>query len=389
MFRSSENLRLAADMRALERVAAPWRQARRTWFDGTPESIEARLASTERVLTFAKAGVTEAHIALEREATVARAELKEASHRLMVDFLDDGARAFKGSRRVAERGLRECINCGGALSGEEDDDKDSECGTCGKSAHKEGYRVARAPEENENWEEGANYAEYNGKCTRCKSDNIDSAGRGHGSGEYDCYDCGATFHPKVRKLKSGLDTFNDTGSAASLRHRDDRENNRYTVQHIPGAPAGGPQRAIVNHDSTELMSADGAHHWAGLHTAGEEYDGLDALSRDLGQKLLDPQGYARSYRDEDGPGLPGGLPMNLRKHLNHPDPEQGAYNAGYEASGGNGEHSPYMDHEDPWDAAGNDWYRSGGGHGDAFNDGWGDYASEIPHRYNTGQHEGP
>ena len=100
MFKSSENLRLAAEMRALERVARPWRAARRTWFDGTPESIEGRLASTERVLTFARAGTTTAHMALEREAARARAELREAGHRLMVDFLDDGARAFKGSKRV-------------------------------------------------------------------------------------------------------------------------------------------------------------------------------------------------------------------------------------------------------------------------------------------------
>jgi hypothetical protein len=102
MFRSSENLRLAAEMRALQRVAAPWRAARTTWFDGTPESIAARLAATERVLTFARAGYTTAHMALEREAAAARAELKEASHRLLVDFLDDGARAFKGSKRVAD-----------------------------------------------------------------------------------------------------------------------------------------------------------------------------------------------------------------------------------------------------------------------------------------------
>lgn len=101
MFKSSQNLRLAAEMRALERVAAPWREARTTWFDGTPESIEARLAATDRVLTFARSGYTEAHMALEREAAAARAELREASHRLMVDFLDDGARSFKGSKRVA------------------------------------------------------------------------------------------------------------------------------------------------------------------------------------------------------------------------------------------------------------------------------------------------
>lgn len=92
MFKSAETLRLAAEMRALQKVASPWREARTTWFDGTPESIEARLASTERVLSFARAGMTTAHMALEREAATARAELKEASHRLMIDFLDDSAR---------------------------------------------------------------------------------------------------------------------------------------------------------------------------------------------------------------------------------------------------------------------------------------------------------
>jgi hypothetical protein len=102
MFKSSENLRLAAEMRALERVAAPWREARTTWFDGTPDSIAARLAATERVLTHARAGYTGAHVTLEREASTARTELLAAQHRLMTDFLDDGARAFKGSKRVAE-----------------------------------------------------------------------------------------------------------------------------------------------------------------------------------------------------------------------------------------------------------------------------------------------
>lgn len=139
MFKSSKNLRLAAEMRALERVARPWREARTSWFDGTPESVEARLAATDRVLTYAKAGVTPAHMTLEREAATARAELREASHRLLIDPLDDSARAFKGSKRVAkERGLRECINCEGSLSGEEGDDKDAECGTCGMSAHEKG-----------------------------------------------------------------------------------------------------------------------------------------------------------------------------------------------------------------------------------------------------------
>jgi hypothetical protein len=102
MFRSSENLRLAAAMRALERVAAPWRQDRGRWFDGTPESIEARIAATDKVLTQARSGFTAAHLALTDEAETARRELMSAKHRLLIDFLDDGARAFKGSRRVAD-----------------------------------------------------------------------------------------------------------------------------------------------------------------------------------------------------------------------------------------------------------------------------------------------
>lgn len=231
MFKSSENLRLAAEMRALERVARPWREARRSWFDGTPESIEGRLAATERVLTYARGGITPAHMALEREASTARTELREAAHRLMVDFLDDSARAFRGSKRVAKgRGLRECINCGGALSGEEDDDKDSECGTCGKSAHEKGV-------------------DWRKKSYRTAGDMLDLSSNG-----------------------------GDSGSSATLRHRDDKKNNRYTIQRIPDPAHDAPHRAIVNHDDTELMSADGQHHWAGLYTAGTEEacDGCNA-----------------------------------------------------------------------------------------------------------------
>ena len=101
MFKSSENLRLAAEMRALERVARPWREARTSWFDGTPESIEARIAATDRVLSYARAGYTPAHMELTVEADTARRELLAAKHRLLTDFLDDSARAFKGSKRVA------------------------------------------------------------------------------------------------------------------------------------------------------------------------------------------------------------------------------------------------------------------------------------------------
>lgn len=102
MFKSSENLRLAAEMRALQRVAAPWRETRTTWFDGTPDSVEARLAATERVLAHARSGYTAAHLALTAEAETARRELLAAKHRLLTDFLDDGARAFQGSKRVAD-----------------------------------------------------------------------------------------------------------------------------------------------------------------------------------------------------------------------------------------------------------------------------------------------
>lgn len=467
MFKSSERLRHEAAQRSLDRVASTWRSSRTTWFDGTPESIDMRLAATDRVLTVARSGFTPAHLELTVEAENARRELMAAKHQLLTDFLDDSARAFKGSKRVAavdpldpesdeytsdtgwqtfnlpgdsfddkhdwlmkqlgrspeeaqeardahhrwtgkegsrrvagsryfndegeplmsgaqarfedyldadpdlhdshygddfgpdyddddddddegtiygqhpndyqadkewmdfragslreakergllpvsdfarrtatklhvaaerlprcpgcnnyldyrealeggcddcsgnrpmdwdarkavmdfaqsvgksgwnhqrkldmrdtawrlrpkkakvddpvgkhraeaakERGLRECINCGGSLSGEEDDDKDSECGHCGESAHyprgerKSHIHEARGYQENEDWEEGGHYGDYNGKCPHCKSDNIDAGGY-HGSGEYDCYDCGKTFHPKVRKFKSNVHT---------------------------------------------------------------------------------------------------------------------------------------------------------------------------------------
>lgn len=104
MFKSAENLRLAAEMRALQRVAAPWRQSRTSWFDGTPESLEARLGATERVLAHARSGYTAAHLALTTEAENARRELVAARDRLLTDFLDDGARAFRGNRRTAGDG---------------------------------------------------------------------------------------------------------------------------------------------------------------------------------------------------------------------------------------------------------------------------------------------
>lgn len=104
MFKSSEKLRQESAQRSLDRVASSWRQSRTTWFDGTPQSIEARLAETGRVLTVARSGYTPAHLELTVEAENARRELLAAQHRLLTDFLDDGARNFKGSRRVAGDG---------------------------------------------------------------------------------------------------------------------------------------------------------------------------------------------------------------------------------------------------------------------------------------------
>lgn len=289
MFKSAQDLRTAADMRSLQRVAAPWRQARTSWFDGTPESIEARLAATERVLSHARSGFTPAHLELTREAAAARDELLAAKHRLLTDFLDDGARAFKGSRRVVA-GSRYFNDEGEPLMD-------------GASARFEDY--------------------------------LDS-------------------HP-------------------------DHYDNHYDDDFGPEPDHDDEDEGTINdyHDDKEWMD------FRASRTAGEYDEGIDNLSRYLGDRLLNPQQYVRTYRDEDGPGLPGGLPMELRKHLKHPDPVQGAYNAGYDASGGTGQHAQYLDHEDPLDAASTDWYRAGGQHGDAFHDGWLDYASEIPHRYNN------
>lgn len=204
MFKSSENLRLAADMRALQRVAAPWREARTTWFDGTPESIEARMASTDKVLAQARSGFTAAHLALTAEAEKARRELLAAKHRLLTDFLDDGARAFKGSKRVA------------------------------------------GPED---WV-------------------IDISSNG-----------------------------GETGSSTSLRHRDDKENNRFTLQR----PEGYSDRArvITNHDDTEMMSPDGMHHWASRRVTADESTGFGNAEWQARQESeLDPEMRGNYY---DGP----------------------------------------------------------------------------------------
>jgi hypothetical protein len=247
MFKSSENLRLAAEMRALERVAAPWREARASWFDGTPDSIAARLAATERVLTHARAGYTGAHVTLEREASTARAELLAAQHRLMTDFLDDGARAFKGSKRAD-----------GEEPNIDDDERDRN--------HQEWNQWA--------WQSQSpamGREDYTRK-------NKPWLGSKRVAGE-----------PIVDLSSNG----GDTGSSASMRHRDDRENNRYTIQRIPDTTGGDTQRAITNHDDTELMSADGVHHWAGRRVTADETTGFAWQSDD---PLDDDDPY---FQDED------------------------------------------------------------------------------------------
>ncbi len=132
MFKPADDLRLAAQMRALQRVAAPWRQARTRWFDGSPESLEARLATTDRVLVHARSGLTAAHLELAGEAEAARLELLAGRHRLLTDFLDDGARAFRGSRRTAnEDEFIDCPYCGAESDAAEF--RDGVCPVCGKA----------------------------------------------------------------------------------------------------------------------------------------------------------------------------------------------------------------------------------------------------------------
>lgn len=239
MFKSAESLRLAAEMRALERVAAPWRQARTTWFDGTPDSIAARIAATDRVLTVARAGYTEAHVALEREAATARAQLVEARDRLLVDPIDDTARRTAGQPLV---------------------------------------------------------------------------------------------HPDI--------SFNNT-----IRYPTDKDDNRFTLQQFRDVGPDEtveqrrqhPSVGIFNHDASEMLTNDGAHHWASRRTADEttgfgglgpgyehfgdddfaEYD--DYLRRHdyhtdhraLEHRLApgfdddDPARYSSRRTAGDGPGSPG------------------------------------------------------------------------------------
>lgn len=169
MFKSSENLRLAAEMRALQRVASPWRESRGSWFDGTPESIEARLAATDRVLSYARSGFTAAHLDLTTEADAARRELLAAKHRLLVDFLDDGARAFKGSKRVA----------GDGMSYDE------------TMSHIDQV-LAEGEEHGLHNNADLIQEDYDGDCPHCRSRNINEINFGK-PGDFECYDCGQEF----------------------------------------------------------------------------------------------------------------------------------------------------------------------------------------------------
>lgn len=280
MFKSSENLRLAAEMRALQRVAAPWREARTSWFDGTPESIAARLAATERVLSYAKAGMTEAHFALEREASAARSELLAAQHRLLTDFLDDGARAFKGSKRVAgplppwhddnpysddpiKRHLEKLNDDDPYFYGEGDEDGEYDDPDPRHYASRTAAGAGLTG--GDHWRDEAYYNDYLADDPHADADAEDlrelrRIRREEHPDLYPELDDPARYS---HRLGGGIDLsdLDPTSSAASLRRHDDKQNNRFTLQK-PGDKYGPRARVLVNHDDTEMMSPDGQHHWA-------------------------------------------------------------------------------------------------------------------------------
>lgn len=379
MFKSSEKLRQESAQRSLDRVASSWRQSRTTWFDGTPQSIEARLSETGRVLTVARSGYSPAHLELTVEAENARRELIAAQHHLMTDFLDDGARAFKGSRRVAGDGdpmmnshrepspydgeEREfwhnhvkdtgpgveaaCPDCGQPFEPDPSGGPDQSCEDCW-----DGYNA-----DNSHIPPSVGYGKHG------PTDPYDAV---QNHGDYD------GRHRQGRRV-AGPDMLDmsshggDTGSSASMRHRDDKRNNRYTIQRIPDATHDGPQRAILNHDATQLMSADGQHHWASRRTAfGDDYGLYDENGEHVGPKW----------------------PADLAHHLTNGSPHAG-YDAGYDASW----HSDFSSHPHPWEAAETAWDEAGGhrlpggprGSMDGFGDGWVDAASEIPHQFKDPQ----
>lgn len=326
MFKSAETLRLAAEMRALQRVASPWREARTTWFDGTPESIEARLASTERVLSFARAGMTTAHMALEREAATARAELKEASHRLMIDFLDDGAR----------------------VAGKHDVDPEVPWrNTVDDSPYRD---LMATPDFADLPLDGS----YPGRHRLHEND--------HGMWEDQLMEGGGPGH---RQDGPG-------------KHRASAD---YPLGPGYDRPGFGP---------ADIAEYEDHLHEHNYHTDPTDRRDLERRLRHEEPDFDDPARYSSrktSYYDddlydEDGNHVGPQWPEDLKHHLTG-DPARKSYDAGYAASW----HDDFSDHPTPWEAAKAAFDQAGGFRDSqsermgGFDDGWTDAASDIPHKF--------
>jgi hypothetical protein len=135
-----------------------------------------------------------------------------------------------------------------------------------------------------------------------------------------------------------------------------------TVNVDPSAAPGGAQNPMQQQAMRRRRQA------------GSYDDGVDALSRDMGRRLIDePAG--RHFPTSGEVSWPDDLSHHLRG-----DPSRSGYDAGFDASW----HPSFSGHEDPWEAAGTAWTNAGG-RGSGFDDGWVDSASDIPHRYNDPQ----
>ena len=178
MFRSASARQSDIAMHRLAAHRESWKRTAATWFDGTVASVDERLVKLDHILGFAtdtaaRLGSTEAgRLAVSSIPNLkqSRRELAAARDSLLNGFSDRQVDVDPAGRRTAKPG------------------------TAGPSGVQ--------PDDPQPGEKGApSFAEYKGKCTECGSDNVDHAYHPH-SGEYDCSDCGATFHPKVRRLKS-------------------------------------------------------------------------------------------------------------------------------------------------------------------------------------------
>ena len=374
MFKSAETLRLAAEMRALQRVASPWRESRTTWFDGTPESIEARLASTERVLSFARAGMTTAHMALEREAATARAELREASHRLMTDFLDDGARvAGKHDADPDEPWKNQATGEDTPTEHWENlhlspfDDVDDYEGK-----HRESNRRVAAFPEGAPWQHGHPESEHH----------IRTAPWYH---EVDLNDGEAPI------LLPNSNVLRELGE-----YRLPEEANPFNREMMSSRQtAAGDYPLGPGYDRPGFGPGDIAEYEDYLHEHDYHTDPTDR--RDLERRLHheepdfdDPARYSSrktSYYDddlydEDGNHVGPQWPEDLKHHLTG-DPARKSYDAGYAASW----HDDFSDHPTPWEAAKAAFDQAGGFRDSqsermgGFDDGWTDAASDIPHKF--------